>query len=127
MSPAGPTSTKPSVVMATARTTGPHLTVAGDVDAAGAARLRAQLDDAFSPGAQLTMDLSRVTHLGAEALSVLVHGYRRLRDSGGTLVLADVPPPVVRVLRVSGLDRVLTVQHRVVVLPATDPRAAAQS
>lgn len=99
----------PSVVMATARAAGPHLTVAGELDREGAIRLRAQLDDAVAPGAQLTLDLSRVSHLSAEALAVLVHVYRRLRDSGGALVLAEVSDPVVRVLRISGLHRVLTI------------------
>ncbi len=99
----------PSVVMVTVRSTGPHLTVAGELDREGTARLRAQLDDAVTPGAQLTLDLSRVTHLSAEALAVLVHVYRRLRDSGGELVLAAVSPSVVRVLRISGLHRVLPV------------------
>lgn len=102
----------PSVVMATARTAGPHLTVSGELDSAGALRLRAQLDDAVGPGVRLSLDLSRVTHVSSEALAVLVHAYRRLRDSGGTLVLTDVSPSVVRVLRISGLHKVLPVQPR---------------
>ena len=100
----------PSVVMATARTAGPHLTVSGELDSEGALRLRAQLDDAVAPGVQLSLDLSRVTHVSSDALAVLVHTYRRLRDSGGTLVLTDVSPSVVRVLRISGLHKVLAVQ-----------------
>ena len=101
----------PSVVMSTARPSGPHLTVAGDVDTAGAVRLRALLDDAMLPGARLTLDLSRVDHLSAPALAVLVQAYRRLRDSGGELVLTEASGPVERVLRVSGLHRVLAVQQ----------------
>ena len=112
----------PSVVMSTARTSGPHLTVAGELDGEGAVRLRAQLDDAVAPGIHLTLDLSRVTHLSAESLAVLVHAYRRLRDSGGELVLAGVSEPVVRVLRISGLHRVLSVE-----LPAPPPVVAASS
>lgn len=113
----------PSVVMATARTAGPHLTVAGELDREGAIRLRAQLDDAVAPGAQLTLDLSRVTHLSAEALTVLVHVYRRLRDSGGGLVLVEVSDPVLRVLRISGLHRVLTITQPPVALPVVAPVA----
>lgn len=85
----------------------PHLVVEGELDGAGATRLRAQLDDAVAPGVDLTLDLSGVRHLSAEALSVLVHAYRRLRDGGGSLVLSDASAPVLRVLRVSGLHKVL--------------------
>ena len=85
----------------------PRLSVAGDLDSDGASRLRAQLDDAIAPGIDVTLDLSRVEHLSAEALGVLVHAYRRLRDGGGSLVLVSVSAPVLRVLRISGLHRVL--------------------
>ena len=85
----------------------PHLAVEGELDEAGATRLRARLDDAIAPGVHLTLDLSGVRHVSAEALAVLVHACRRLRDGGGSLVLSEVPGPVLRVLRTSGLHRVL--------------------
>ena len=94
--------------MTTERSGGPHLTVAGALDAAGAVRLRAQLDDALVAGHDVSLDLSRVTHVSADALAVLVAAYRRLREAGGSMTLTDVSPAVVRVLRVSGLHRVLT-------------------
>lgn len=100
----------PSVVVTTARDGGPHLTAAGELDAAGAVRLRAQLDDALSSGRDVTLDLARVTHVSADALAVLVAAFRRLRESGGSLVLTELSPAVVRVLRISGLDRVMVVQ-----------------
>ena len=104
-----------SVVVTTSRTGGPHLTAAGELDAAGAVRLRAQLDDALEAGAHVTLDLSRVTHVSSDALAVLVAAFRQLRDGGGGLTLTDVSPAVVRVLRVSGLHKVLAVE--------TTPRA----
>jgi anti-anti-sigma factor len=117
------TTRAPSVVMSTTRTTGPHLTVAGELDAPGAVRLRALLDDAVAPGVTVTLDLSRVSHLSSEALAVLVHAYRRLRDSAGALVLAEVSEPVLRVLRVSGLHKVFGLVPPV---PVELPAAAAQ-
>lgn len=113
----------PSTVLSVVRPTGPHLTVAGELDPPGAVRLRAVLDDTLVPGARLTLDLSRVTHLSMPALAVLVHSYRRLRDSGGTLVLEAVSDHVERLLTVSGLSRVLLLPTG----PAsTLPLAAAQ-
>ena len=99
-----------SAVLATARGEGPHLTLAGDLDSQGVARLRAVLEDEITPGARLSLDLSRVTHLSSDALALLVETYRRQRDSGGSLVVAAASPPVVRTLRVSGLHRVLPVE-----------------
>lgn len=106
-----------SVVVTTARQGGPHVTAAGELDGAGAIRLRAQLDDALEPGSSVSLDLSRVTHLSADALAVLVATYRRLRDGGGGLVLTDVSPAVVRVLRISGLHRVLAVESAAAPVP----------
>lgn len=97
---------------------GAALGLSGELDRDGAERLRAQLDDALQPGAVVTLDLSRVTHLSQAALAVLVQAHRRLRDSGGSLVLTSVSDPVVRVLRISGLHRVFSVQQ-------DDPRLAA--
>lgn len=85
----------------------PHLELFGSLDSEGATRLSAQLNDVFAPGIDLTIDLSQVDHLSAEALSVLVHAYRRLRDGGGSLLLSKASPPVLRVLRISGLHKVL--------------------
>lgn len=100
---------EPGVVLATARPDGAHLVLSGDVDGPGAVRLLAQLDDALEPGAQLTLDLSRITRLSVDALGALAAAHRRLRESGGGLLLESLSPQVVRVLRISGLDRVLVV------------------
>ena len=98
------------VVVSTARARGTLVTAAGELDAAGAIRLQAQLDDAVTAGGRVSLDLSRVTHVSADALAVLVGAYSRLRDTGGGLVIAGASPAVVRVLRISGLHRVLPVE-----------------
>ena len=116
-----------SVVVTTGRDAGPHLTAAGQLDPDGAVRLHAQLDDAIAPATAVTLDLSRVTYLSSEALAVLVHAYCRLRDGSGSLVLTAASPSVIRVLRVSGLHRVLPVDAPVpaeAAVPAADPLPA---
>lgn len=85
------------------------LTLTGELDTRGAERLRALLDDAVAPGRRLVLDLSGVEHLSSAALAVLVAGHRRLRDAGGALVVSSPSSAVVRVLRVSGLHRVIVV------------------
>ena len=90
-----------------------RLIVAGHLDDPGAERLRALLTDAILPGLELTLDVSRVTRLTYPALEALVAAHRRLQEGAGSLVLLAPSAPVVRALRVSGLDRVLVVQTAV--------------
>lgn len=116
-----------SVVLATARGDGPHLTLAGDLDSLGAARLRAVLEDEVAPGTRLSLDLSRVTHLSSEALAVLTQVFRRQRGSGGAVVLQAASDAVIRTLRVSGLHRVITVQGTSAVHVAPPELTAATS
>lgn len=85
------------------------LLVAGHLDDPGAERLQALLADAMTPGEDLTLDLSQVTRLTYPALEALVAASRRLQDGGGRLLLSRPSVPVVRALRISGLDRVLPV------------------
>lgn len=112
-SAAGPSGSlpAPSAVLGAGTAEGASIALSGELDQDGAARLRAMLEDTVSPGAVVTLDLSRVVYLSQPALAVLVQAHRRLRDSGGSLVLNQVSEPVVRVLRISGLHRVFTVQE----------------
>jgi anti-sigma B factor antagonist len=49
----------------------------------------------------------------ASGLGVLVGAHRKARQSGRRLVLADVPPRQLRLLRATRLHRLLTVQPAV--------------
>jgi anti-anti-sigma factor len=96
-------------VLAAGTADGASVVLTGELDADGAARLRATLEDTLAPRAVVTLDLARVDYLSQPALAVLVQAHRRLRDSGGALVLASVSEPVERLLRISGLHRVFEV------------------
>ena len=85
------------------------LALHGDLQQADVERLRALLDDAIAPGRRLVLDLSEVEHLSSTALAVLVAAHRRLRDGGGSLVVSRPSAAALRVLRVSGLHRVILV------------------
>ncbi len=66
----------------------------------------------------LRVDLSGVRLLSAAGVRALVATHLRVRARGGELVLADPDPVVARVLRVSGLHRVVRV------VAASDPAPA---
>ena len=58
-------------------------------------------------GAHLIVDLARTTFICSGGLGMLVKISKRLHERGGALALARGQPPVVRLLRVVGLEGVL--------------------
>ncbi|TWG27394.1 anti-anti-sigma factor [Micromonospora palomenae] len=82
--------------------------VVGEVDVASVGVLRAALWAAPARPV-LRVDLSGVRLLSAAGVRALVAAHLRLRARGGELVLADPDPVVARVLRATGLHRVVPV------------------
>ncbi|GAA2636992.1 STAS domain-containing protein [Actinomadura fulvescens] len=113
------------VAMPTRRRPG-HTIVAlhGELDIAAAPALREHLVGALGHSPRLlTLDLSEVSFCDAAGLAVLIGTQRRATALGITLHLAAPNPQVTKLLRVTGLDRVLTVHHGPV--PVTGSRRAA--
>ncbi|MCI4065867.1 STAS domain-containing protein [Micromonospora sp. R77] len=82
----------------------------GEVDIATVGSLRAALW-AAPARPTLRLDLSGVRVLSAAGVRALVAAHLRVRARGGELVLVDPDPVVDRVLRVTGLHRVLPVRQ----------------
>jgi anti-sigma B factor antagonist len=84
--------------------------LSGGLDATRAAVVREQLLRVLRPGtSRLVLDLSRVSHVDAGGLAVLVGTERRARLLGGSLRLAAVTPALRMAVRAAGLDRVLEI------------------
>jgi anti-anti-sigma factor len=62
-------------------------------------------------GKVFELDVARVAFVGAVGLGMLVRLHKRMKDSGGRLVLRNPGAAVAEMLRVTHLDRVLTVVH----------------
>ena len=58
-------------------------------------------------GLHLIVDLAQTTFICSGGLGMLVKISKRLHERGGALALAAAQPPVVRLLRVVGLEGVL--------------------
>ncbi|NUW38668.1 STAS domain-containing protein [Nonomuraea rhodomycinica] len=85
-----------------------HLT--GEIDVFTSHALRRRLMRALPAGAGLLIvDLSAVSFCDASGLAVLVGIQRRARPRGVALTLKAPRPLMTTLLRVTGLDRVLTV------------------
>jgi anti-anti-sigma factor len=79
--------------------------IGGDLDIASVPALREQLREVLGPDAsRMVVDLSGVTFCDASGLAVLIGIRRRAGLLGGVLRLAAPAPPVVAVLRLTGLD-----------------------
>jgi anti-sigma B factor antagonist len=80
----------------------------GELDVSTVHRLRTALDGAR--GARLVVvDLAEVGFFGVCGLTALLGAQSALAAAGGRLVLSGPRPMLRRVLRISGLDAVLTV------------------
>jgi anti-sigma B factor antagonist len=84
--------------------------VGGEVDVASAPQLRDCLRQMIDAGSrQLVVDLRQVDFMDSVGLSVLVGALRRLRghdQQAGSLQLVCAEGLVLRILRLTGLDRV---------------------
>lgn len=82
----------------------------GEIDIATVGSFRAALWAAPARPV-LRVDLSGVRVLSAAGVRALVAAHLRVRARGGELVLVDPDPVVARVLRATGLQRVMPVRQ----------------
>ena len=95
--------------------------VAGEVDVYTAPALRRFLEEQILRGCRdLVVDLSEVTFLDSTGLGVLVGRLRQMRMKGGQLRLAGPADRVVKVLAITGLDRVFDIAPTLEAIDRTD-------
>jgi anti-sigma B factor antagonist len=96
-------------MLATMVVPGALVALTGRLDVLGAGAAREALHAAVSAGdGRLVVDLSGVELLDATGLGVLVGAHRRARLDGRELVLRGASARVARLLKVTRLDRVIT-------------------
>ena len=84
--------------------------VVGEIDIATVGEFRVALW-AAPARPLLRLDLSGVRVLSAAGVRALVAAHLRFRARGGELVVVDPDPVVARVLRATGLHRIIAVRH----------------
>lgn len=81
----------------------------GELDISGAGRLRAVLDGLRRDGyLEIVIDLGELDFLDAAGLGVLVRAHTEFAAAGGRVVLTRVQQRHLRLLRLTGLDGMLT-------------------
>ena len=82
----------------------------GEVDLVSTAEFRTVIGEQIVEGrVHLVIDLSEVSFLDSSGLGALVAARRKARAFKGSLVLVATHPTVLRLLRVTALDRVFAV------------------
>ena len=86
------------------------ITLAGELDLYSASQLEDAIASALEEGARtVILDLLGVTFLDSSGLAVITAGAKRARAASGDLVLVTDRHDVLRVIKITGLDRFLTV------------------
>jgi anti-sigma B factor antagonist len=103
--------------------------VAGELDLASAPTLADMLRDLESPCDRVILDLSRLTFIDSTGLRLAIAEHRRAELDGFDFVVAGATEPILRVLRVTGLDVALPMAPDVASAldgsdGAPDPRSA---
>ncbi len=84
--------------------------VAGEADLYSAPRLKRELDAVIEAGGRdIVIDLTETTFIDSTTLSVLVEGTKRVRPDGGRIALVCVDPNLVKIFRITALDRMFPV------------------
>ncbi|MET7422144.1 STAS domain-containing protein [Dactylosporangium sp. NPDC005555] len=93
--------------------------VNGNLDVATAGELRESLHHAIGDaGTSLIVDLTGVWFLDSTALGVLVGVHKRLLERGGGLQLVCPRDGLLRIFRLTGLDRVFAIHASLTAVPA---------
>lgn len=87
------------------------VSVRGDVDVATSPQLRAELQSAIDGGAEeVVVDVSEMDFIDSAGLGVLIGALKRAREANARLVLRGVQPSPRKVLGITGLDEMFTIE-----------------
>ena len=86
--------------------------IAGELDHFAAPQIRRRLDELLEDQTitHLVLDLENLTFMESSGIGMLLGRLRALQARGGSLSVMHMQPPVEKLFRLSGLDRVIGVE-----------------
>lgn len=84
----------------------------GELDAFSVSQFRRVLSE-LSTSPRLLIDMSEVPFIDSAGLGALIGGIRNAREVGGDVAISCNRPTLVRLLRTTGFDRLVTVSETV--------------
>ena len=85
------------------------LTVAGEIDQNTASPLQQALDVTGTSRPRIVIDLRHVTFMDSSGINLLISAHQDITGAGGWLRLAAPTPPVLRILRLVGVDTLIDI------------------
>ncbi|NLW06398.1 MAG: anti-sigma factor antagonist [Clostridia bacterium] len=84
----------------------------GELDMHSADELRRELEASLDHARPevLLLDMEGVSFIDSSGLGVILGRYRRLKKQGGRMVICRPKPQVLRLLQLSGLDKIMTIE-----------------
>lgn len=87
--------------------------IAGELDHFAAPQIRRRLDEMLEDPTvlHLVLDLENLTFMDSSGIGVLLGRLRTLQARGGSLSVKNMQPPVEKLFRLSGLQRVIGIEE----------------
>ncbi len=88
--------------------------LSGEIDHHSARQIMAAITakiDVYLPRSCI-LDFSAVTFMDSSGIAIVIHSLRAMNELEGTLQLRNVPPQPMKVLRASGIGRIVTLEER---------------
>lgn len=87
------------------------VSLAGELDHHGAREAIRTMERAIECNLprRMVLDLSRVSFMDSSGIAVLLRGYRRVTETGGTFRVMGVPEQARRVLDAAGVSRLIDI------------------
>lgn len=82
----------------------------GKIDKITSAQAQSSILSAVQKNANLTLDFMDVPYISSAGLRALLLGQKSANAKGGSMKVINVGPEVMSVLKLSGFDKVLTIQ-----------------
>ena len=88
--------------------------LSGEIDHHSAVELRRRIDESVLSGTpeRLMLDFGGVTFMDSSGIGLIMGRYRLMQESGGRLLVRQVPRPLRKVMKVSGLDKLGVLEEK---------------
>lgn len=81
--------------------------LSGEIDHHSAVEIREKIDESViqSGAEQLILDFARVTFMDSSGIGLVMGRFRLMQESGGRVMLQNLPAPIKKVMKLAGLDK----------------------
>ena len=90
------------------------LVLSGEIDHHAARQVMAQITaklDQYLP-VECVLDFGEVSFMDSSGIAVVIHTLRAMRELEGRLILANIPPQPLKVLRAAGIGKLTELNER---------------